>query len=433
MKKNIFFIILGTLIFSGCVYYNTFFNAKKYFAEAQEIGLKENGKPTSNAINNYNKAIKKCGVVLSDYKDSKYADDALFLMARSLFYIGRNYTQAIEKFEDLIKFYPESEFAADAKIYIARAKYEFGKKQEAYDLLQEFLLEKECEDHHPKALEVMANFQLKNQDYIEAEYYLAKIIENYPEYDEYERIFFLLGKTKNESGNYKESNEVFTSLLKSRVSKKVKLDSRYFIAYNYLLQKDYKQSKKFINKLLKDEYRESNISKIQLLKARILTGLEETDKAIPIFETVINDNKRTMLSAEASFYLAELYFNQLKDYTKAIEYYNNVKKENSNSDFVTRSVKKSAIASQIIQYYNPDATITTETLVLQQLKLAEYYIESLNMPDSAIIVYDKIVGQKKDLIAKLDSLNLQMSNMNSILDSLLTQDSLLVQTMQDSL
>ena len=95
LKKYIFIIILSTLILSGCVYYNTFFNAKKYFTEAQDIGLKEDGKPTSNAINKYNKAIKKCGVVLSDYKDSKYADDALFLMARSLFYIGRNYTQAI--------------------------------------------------------------------------------------------------------------------------------------------------------------------------------------------------------------------------------------------------------------------------------------------------------------------------------------------------
>ncbi len=432
LKKNIFFIILCTFIFYGCVYYNTFFNAKKYFAEAQDIELKEDGKPTSNAINKYNKTIKKCGVVLSDYKDSEYADDALFLMARSLFYIGRNYTQAIEKFNDLIKFYPESEFVPDAKIYIARAKYEFGKKQEAYELLHEFLLDAESKDYHPKALKVLANFQLKNKDYVEAEYYLAKIIENYPKYDEYESVFFLLGKTKNESGNYKESNEVFTSLLKSRVSKKIKLDSRYYIAYNHLLLKDHKQSKKFINKLLKDEYRESHISKIQLLKARILTGLEETDKAIPIFETVINDNKRSMLSAEASFYLAELFFTELKDYTRAIEYYNKVKKEYKDSDFVTRSVKKSAIASQIIQYYNPDAAITTETLVLQQLKLAEYYIENLNMPDSAIIVYDKIIGQKEGLIAKLDSLNFQMNNINSILDSLLIQDSVLVQTVQDS-
>ena len=223
IRRAVGISLITLFIISGCVYYNTFFNAEKYFTEAQETKLKDDGKPTTNAIQKYNKAIKKCGIILTDYKDSKYADDALFLLAKSLFYIGRNYTQAIEKFDDLIKFYPESDFIPEAKIYTARANYEFGKKQEAYELLQEFLLVEEFQEYHPEALQQLANYHLEDKDYIQSDFYLQKLIEKYPKSDEYENAFFLQGKTQNEAGNYIKSNEVFFSLLKSKVSRKLKL------------------------------------------------------------------------------------------------------------------------------------------------------------------------------------------------------------------
>ena len=93
MKQFVLSLLFILALSTGCVYYNTFFNAEKYFAEAQDIELKDDGRPQASAIQKYNKAIKKCGIVLTDYKDSKYADDALFMLARCLYYIGRNYTQ----------------------------------------------------------------------------------------------------------------------------------------------------------------------------------------------------------------------------------------------------------------------------------------------------------------------------------------------------
>ena len=426
IRRAVGISLITLFIISGCVYYNTFFNAEKYFTEAQKIRLKDDGKPTTNAIQKYNKAIKKCGIVLTDYKDSKYADDALFLLAKSLFYIGRNYTQAIEKFNDLIKFYPESEFIPEAKIYTGRANYEFGKKQEAYELLQEFLLVEEFQEYHPEALQQLANYHLEDKDYIQSDFYLQKLIEKYPKSDEYENAFFLQGKTQNEAGNYIKSNEVFFSLLKSKVSRKLKFDARYYIALNHLLLEEYQKAAKKADKLLKDEYRESKISKIHLIKARSLAGLDKTEQAIELFNTIINDNKRTKISAESSYYLAELYFNILRDYQKAIEFYNNVKKEYNKSEFIESSLSRSAVASQIIQYYNPDHTITIEELVEQQFKLAEFYIEVLDMPDSAIMVYDNIINQRENLILKLDSLNIIADSIAIEIDSLLVYDSLLI-------
>ncbi|MDO9577129.1 MAG: tetratricopeptide repeat protein [Candidatus Cloacimonadales bacterium] len=406
------------LVISGCVYYNTFFNAEKYFDEAQVMALREDGQPSANAVQDYNKTIKKCGIVLTDYKDSKYADDALFLMARCFYYIGRNSTQAIKHLEELIEFYPESEFIPDAKLYIARANYQFGKKKLAFELLQEFLKDNKYKDDHSKALQLLADYHLADKNFVDADYYLNRIIEKYPKSKEYDSAFFSQGKTQFEAGNYEKSNEVFFSLLKSKVPRNLKFDARYYIALNYIMLGDFDKAEKYSLNLLKDEYREDKISKIQLLKARSLAGNGDYDNAIQLFNAVSTDNPRSLLSAESSFYLAELYFNDLHDYEHAIESYNKVKKESAQTEFLEQSVTRSAVASQIIQFNNPDSHLTVEELVLQQFKLAEFYVEYLNLPDSALIVYDHITEQKGAFIQKLDSLRISLRAYSDSLEAM---------------
>ncbi len=417
--KRIFVLFLVLIVaYTGCVYYNTFFNAENYFAEAQEVELKDDGRPQASAIQKYNKAIKKCGIVLTDYKDTKYADDALFMLARSLYYIGRNYTQSIEKFEDLIKFYPDSEFIPDAKIYVARANYKFRRKELAYELLLDFLQKDEYKEEHPKALQQLADYHLQDEEYVEADYYLNQIIEKFPKSDEYDNAFFLKGKARHEAGNHEQSNEVFLALQKSSVPRNLKFDARYYISLNYILLEDYELARKFSKKLLKDEYRESSISKIQLVKARSMAKTGESDKAIQLFESIVLDNKRSKLAAEASYYLGEHYFEDLQNYEDAITSYNKVKSEYSQSDYIAEAVSRSAVASQIIQYNNPNSDLTAEDLVLQQFKLAEFYIEALALPDSALKVYDHIIGQKNDFELRLDTLKLELKTMQSRVDSM---------------
>ncbi len=425
LRKLVLPLFIVLLTITGCVYYNTFFNAEKYFEEANTMALRDDGTPTVNAIQKYNKVIKKCGVVLTDYKDSKYADDALFLMAKCLYYIGRNYTQAIKNFEELIEFYPESEFVPEAMIYIARSKYNFRQKEEAYQLLHDFLLLDEFKEYHPQALQLLANYHLEEEDYVQTDFYLQKLIEKYPKSKEYETAFFLKGKSQHDAGNYKNSNDIFFSLLKSKVSRNIKYDARYYMALNFLLMDDFQNSVDYANYLLKKEYRESEISKIRILQARGLAELENTDEAIAILQAVTEDNKRSKLAADSFFYLGEIHFNILLDYQGAIDNYNKVKTEFSKSEFIEQALTKSAVASQIIQFHNPSSNIEAEQLVNQQFKLAEFYIETLNMPDSALMVYDIVITQKADLIKQLDSLEAAAKILEFRIDSL--------QTISDSL
>ncbi len=432
MKLNISIILVLVLVTSGCVYYNTFFNAEKFFDEAQAMELNDNGKPTPSAIQKYKKVIKKCGIVLEYYEGSKYSDDALLLMAKSFYYIGRNYTQTISTLEDMIKFYPESELVPDAKLYIARAKYEFRQEEEAYDLLHAFLTDNDLKDHHPKALQILANYKLQENDYVQTDYYLNRLIEEYPDSDEYEEAFFLQGKSQNEAGNYEKSNEIFLKLLKSKVTKKTKFNAKYYIALNYLLMEKFQQAADYATKLLKDEYRDNKISRIRLVQARSYSELNNIDDAVALLEAITEDNKKTSLSAQAFYFLGEIHFHKLKEYSTAIEFYNKVRNEDRNSEYLENAILQSAIASQIIQYYNPTSTISAEELINQQFKLAEFYIEYLEMPDSALIVYDDIIKQEAKFSTAIDTIQIQLDSLYVIINSLEMTDSLKQTTRSDS-
>lgn len=442
LKIKTFYLFALILLLTSCAYFNTYYNANKLFKEAQEIGFDEKGRPKSNAIQKYNKVIKKCGVILTDYKDSKWADDALFLLASSFFYKGNSYTLAIEKFNDIINFYPDSKYVPDSYIYIARANYRFNKKELAYQQLQNFITEPLFEEKHPEAMLVLANYYLENDDLVEANYYFQQIIDKYPDSNAYQEAFFLQGKTQHIAGNYQASNQVFTELLAARIDKKIKLDARYYIALNLLLLEKPEASFDLIKELKKDEYRTKNLPKIQLLEARCLSGLGDIEAAIETFKLIKTQNKKTLLAAEASYYLAETYFTELQDYDNAIEAYSDVKNQDKNSEYVELAVSRSSVIGEIIQYNNPDTSIPTRDLVTQKLRLAEYYIEVLNMPDSALSIYNKIATEPADIETRIDTL-LKLRKAfedssssyfyNLVSDTLTSSDTLTATMMQDSI
>jgi len=78
-------ITVSLLLFS-CAYFNTFYNAERYYEEADRIRLEKSGKAIPlKAMDNYGKTIQKCRVVLSEFPESKLVNDAILLMAKHSF------------------------------------------------------------------------------------------------------------------------------------------------------------------------------------------------------------------------------------------------------------------------------------------------------------------------------------------------------------
>jgi TolA-binding protein len=410
--KKIIIAFITIILLGSCAYYNTFFNAEQYFKNAQKESLSADGKPSRSAVQNYNKAMKKCGIILTDYKDGKWADDAMFMLSQCLYYKQKNYLQAKQKFEEVIDFYPDTEFAQRSHIYIARCEREID-KEEAYRKLRDFLVSSTSQKYLVEATNLLAEYYLEDEVYSQAEFYYKKIIDNYPKSDIYVEAYFSLALLYHRNGEYIESSQIFSDFLKIRTEKKNKLDARYYIIYNDLLQEKYDETLAGITSLMKQEYRERELSAILIVKARAMAKLGDTDQADIIFEQVINENDKTLLSAESSYWRAEMHFRILNNYELAIEYYNNVRTQKSDSPYVDKAMSHSAVASQIVQYHSSRENIELQQLISEQMKLAEYYIEVLELPDSAMVVYDNIINYRDSLALRIDSLNIELIELDT--------------------
>ncbi len=406
-------IIIGLLILvltAGCVrmaYYNTYYNAVKYFEEAQDIPLRNN-RPNSEAVRKYNDSMKKCGIILTELKKSSRADDALFLLAKCLYYqkSHRKLVDGKSKFEDLIQYYPKSEFVPEAKIYIIKIEYELDNKSDAFKKIKEYLLDDNLKKYHPEVLFLAADYQMEEENILQSRAYLRKLLDNYPKSDYINESYILLSESFYNEKDYVKSINVLDELLKKRTKKSIKFDAMYRKAVNNLELENYNEVLKTADYLIKKEIDPEKVSQAKILKARALMYTDETELAGEILENVIKTNRSGEINSMAYFYKAELNFFILLNYEEAMKAYNKV---NSSFELYKFAKARSAIASQILQFRDSERTISLEDLVEEQFKLAEYYFDVLEAPDSALKVYDNILFLYDQNKLKLDTLKTKIS------------------------
>ncbi len=397
------------------------YNARKYFRLAQERPLNANGKPAPQSVADYTKTIQKCGVILTERKNSPDADDALFLMAKALYFKGNSAFQAKDQFDNLIKAFPNSPFVPEAYIYLAKVNREINRSKEAKALLEEFIRNPLYRKNHPQALLTMADFEIKDNDFGRAQYWLEKIISEYPKTKEFSEAYFLFGKNYYQQKDYAKSLHEFKALVGTRrIAKDLKMEANYYIALNLYYMKDYSSGYKVIRKLVNNEYRTDKIAPARVLKARYLLALKENKDAEQELDYIVKTYPRTAASAEAQYVKAQYEYYTLGQTADAIASYNRVRSELGTSDFAVVSQAKATALTHMIK----PAVVNLEQNLQQftdfQFQAADYFVSPLELPDSALVCYDIVLKQPQYFRAVLDTVQQKIQGIDRDLDSLRT-------------
>ena len=105
------------LLGCGCVYYNTYFNARHAYEEAEKTRRKDPERAlSSNERRLYDRTINKCARVILDYPSSEWRDDAVLLMGKA-FYRKGDYDKAQIKFMELRTLYDRSDLLDEATYF----------------------------------------------------------------------------------------------------------------------------------------------------------------------------------------------------------------------------------------------------------------------------------------------------------------------------
>lgn len=367
------FLIFYILFFvsTGCVYYNTFYNAKHYYKQ----GVKLAKSNPAAAKTNFEKSLAKSAVVVKKHFRSKYADDALFLVGMSYYYMGE-FDKAIKNFEDLRVVFPNSPYQEEANYYRGLAYLENDDYGTASIIFADL---KENSSRFGSA----AAFQTARSFYQKEEYGIAKdsisaFIEKFPKAKERKEATLLLAISYFQLENWRLAAKWFQEYIrkggiepKQQASAELKfaeclLNLAVYDSAQIVLSKDFSQHSDLINQ-------------VNLLLGKVYLCQEKDEEAIQYLTRV----KTGEPGAEAYYLLGQKY-EKAEDFEQASAYYDTASRAGSNSKFA-KTAKKHLTLLNLIKERSIDTLNPAKT----QFMLGEVYGLTMNENERAIQEYQK--------------------------------------------
>ncbi len=343
------------LFVSGCAYYNTFFNAKQIYEEAQKKHYStKNAKGSGESKAAYQKTIKKCWKLIDFYGDSsKYADDALLLIGKSHYQLGE-YEKAERIFEQFIPKYPDSKLVPEAKLWLARTYVQLDKDPLALNLLQNFFQENKASKRiAAQVFYVLGELYIKTGEREKSIENLNKCIEIADDDELAGGAQYLIAKNFFDRGEYENAIAAFKKTFKHELPV-----MQYFYSLMYQIDaldslKRYEKSEVLLKKMLRDERFKNQFG---IIETR-LVNVYERQKAplsfiIESYRDIIDKYKKTEGAALASFSLAQVFEFDLGKMDSAAYYYDNVKKQYSRAEIVREAQARKKLLNEYLKIHN---------------------------------------------------------------------------------
>lgn len=333
MKQNIkLFILLGFLIsIYSCAYYNTFYNAKKYYKEAKS-GFTKSAPQNKTQINsstrqNFNTAIRKSKKVLQKWPESRWADDASLLIAMSNYYLG-NYEIARENFENFIYKYSKSAKLAEARQWYGKTLWELDNKEGAIQEWQTAANQIRNENKAANLYMLMGKSFQEDSRIDSALSYYKRIVELGSTSQETEALFRIVNILLSRNNSTKAINYL-NKLSNMTLLPSEEGELQVLRAKAYRQKQSYDRAEKLIEEKLDDRRVKEIWGELELQLGLIYRDKNNIDKAISQLQEVIEDYSGDP-AAKANYYLGKLFISHRINFKKAKNHFSSVNAKNNN-------------------------------------------------------------------------------------------------------
>ena len=389
-------LMAGIFLFSGCVYFNTFYNAKKSFNSAEKsrksAGLRAQGVGTGD----YKKAIEKALKIVENYPKSKYYDDALFVLGVS-YYHTNQFPRADRRFSEILTNYPESPFLNESQLYLAKSKLaqkEYGDAMQQFEMV---FTGKYDRDIKAEAALAIGEHRYSEKDYAGSRQYFQAVRDSLGNDAQKKNAQLFLADSYYEALVYRNGLSGYLQALEMNPDK----DEKYHILVQaaqcaYRLQK-VSDGIDYLNQLLADQLYFDSSGALKLVLAQGYMYDEETDLAVITYVDIAEHEKNTRITSDAYYNLGLIYQYQFDSLAQAKEYYEKCLSGNPVADIRTSALEKSSSIGKLKEFARQikiDSTTTAEAIdnaAETQYQLAELYWFNLNKPDTAIIEMQYII------------------------------------------
>ncbi len=319
------------LLLSSCAYFNTFYNAREYFDQAEKQRLEKAGEsiPPS-AIDAYGKVIDKSQYVLDKYPDSKYCPEALFLIGKSRFH-RKEYRIAENTFKQYTEQFDIMEL--EAEYWQALCKWKLGKPQPALDDLNDILNISEDTNLRSKIYLSIAEIQLEGNNPESALEQLELAASANRDRDERGQIYYRLANLAYNAEDFERSLKAYKQVIKNTTSKKRKEEANLMIVRIHRQLGNWDTVQKIIKNMLLDDLFKTIHGDLELELVKLYQMDDRLEEAITRLESIKEDYKNTKTSAEANYIHGEIELYDRWNLDDANKYFGQVTREYRQSPF----------------------------------------------------------------------------------------------------
>ena len=383
------------LAMSGCAYFNTFYSAKKNF-EAAEIQRKQqvdDPEAPANAAQAalYDKAMEGASKVVLDYSKSKWVDDAMLLIGRSLLAKG-DYSGAQEKFDELNTNFPESDLRDQATYWSGVAADRDRRAEDALAL-------------YDSVLKAYPKFKQKDEARLRrANVYLA-LKEADRAIPDLRELSTRKGQLGYDAGiklaealyaerDYPTARTEFGRVAERAPTEQLRLDARLRAGDCDEAMSDYAGAAQSYLQLLQDSRTDDGRARARVRFGTALALSGDVDRGLAELKNVVDDYPRTPYAAEALFRTGYLQEVVRDDFDAAARAYDRVGEQAPGSPFVAQAQSRRENLNKIAESLAQSRDTTAEGRAAEaSLRQAEHYLFQLGKPDRAYEEYDKVLRE----------------------------------------
>jgi len=296
-------LLVVVLIAAGCAKYNTYYNAKKAFDNAEFVRDEAIRKhqdpptPTGKQKTDYELAIQKSQKVLDEYPGHGLTDDALFLQAKS-YHRLESYRQSIRNLDLLFTNFPQTEYLEES-LYIAALNYlligGLDRSQEYLDRLSKLYPESK---YQAETLKVSGDNAFALRDWEGA-------VESYEQYlaldakiQERDRIGLKLARCFWELDDYGSAAEVLQEVGGTTVSAELGFRARLLRARVHVRMGDFEVAELLLGELRTEAPVYRSQGEVALAEAENLIAQGKGDEASPLLENMPPEWETPTVKAE---------------------------------------------------------------------------------------------------------------------------------------
>jgi len=397
-RRSICLLTMVFLMFSlgSCVYYNTFYNARTSFKDAENQRKKSKGRVPSINTNHYRNAIEKSLKVVENHPNSKWYDDALFVLGVSYFWL-EEYPKADRRFREILANYPECKYVRESELYLAKAKLAQRYIEEAMETFETIFTSDYSQDYRVEAAVTLGEYYFENQDYDEANRYFLPVRDSLGSQTQKRLAQTYIADGHFAKFKFTEALGAYLQVLGMDPDKNEKYHALYQAAIcSYRLQQIDK-GMDYLQTLLDDDLYFDSVGVLRLTLARGYDYEDDLIMAINLYEEVGLDTRNRAAAALAYYNLGLIYQYEYDSLAQAKTNYDKVTSLSPTPDIRRESLQRSSDIGKLEEYARDiliDSTTTQDAIdeaAHTQYLLAELYWEKLNKPDTAILEMTYIV------------------------------------------